>query len=42
MVQNPKEVIKNDLESKLVMQIHDELIFEFPDKEEEVLVRISC
>ena len=38
MVRIHKEIIKNDLESKLVMQIHDELIFEFPDKEEEVLV----
>ena len=40
MVRIHKEIIKNDLESKLVMQIHDELIFEFPDKEEEVLVRL--
>ena len=40
MVKIHKEIIKNDLESKLVMQIHDELIFEFPDKEEEVLVRL--
>ena len=32
--------MEHGLESKLVMQIHDELLFEFPEQEEEMLVKI--
>ena len=34
------EIISKKLESKLVLQIHDELLFEFPDNEEEILVKL--
>ena len=33
-------IIKQDLESKMVMQIHDELLFEFPEEEEEALLKL--
>ncbi len=33
-----KECIKKKMESKMILQIHDELLFEFPDSEEETLI----
>ena len=33
-------IIKQDLESKMVMQIHDELLFEFPEEEEDALLKL--
>ena len=33
-----KECIKKQMESKMILQIHDELLFEFPDSEEETLI----
>ena len=33
-------IIEQKLSSKMVMQIHDELLFEFPEEEEEALLRL--
>ena len=40
MIRIAEEISKLNLRSKLVLQIHDELIFEFPFEEEEVLIRL--
>ena len=40
MVKIHQEIMEHGLESKLVMQIHDELLFEFPEQEEEALVKL--
>ena len=40
MIRINEEISKLDLRSKLVLQIHDELIFEFPSEEEEVLIKL--
>ena len=40
MIRIAEEISKLNLRSKLVLQIHDELIFEFPSEEEEVLVKL--
>ena len=33
-------IIEQNLSSKMVMQIHDELLFEFPEEEEEAILRL--
>ena len=38
MVAIHKECIKKKMESKMILQIHDELLFEFPESEEETLI----
>ena len=38
MVAIHKECIKKKMESKMILQIHDELLFEFPDSEEDTLI----
>ena len=40
MVKIHQEIMEHGLESKLVMQIHDELLFEFPEEEEEALLEL--
>jgi len=32
-----REIKKRNLRSKMILQVHDELVFEVPDKEREVL-----
>ena len=40
MINIHREITKMHLRSKLVLQIHDELIFEFPNEEEDTLVKM--
>jgi len=40
MINIHQGIIEMDLRAKLVLQIHDELIFEFPSEEEEDLVKL--
>ena len=35
-----EEMSRLNLRSKMVLQIHDELIFEFPSEEQEVLLKL--
>ena len=35
-----KEIIQQEMKTKLILQIHDELLFEFPNDEEENLVKL--
>ena len=35
-----KNIIKNKMESKMILQIHDELLFEFPNSEKETLIKL--
>ena len=37
---NYKKLLKEDLKSKMILQIHDELLFEFPENEEDRLISI--
>ena len=41
MIRIAEEISKLNLRSKLVLQIHDELIFEFPSEEEEEVTTAS-
>ena len=38
MIEVQKEMKKNGLKSKMILQIHDELLFEYPVEEKDVLV----
>ena len=38
MIEVQKEMKKNGLKSKMILQIHDELLFEYPIKEKDFLV----
>ena len=40
MININNELIKNNFKSKMVLQIHDELIFEYPEEEEAILIRM--
>ena len=40
MIAIQKEMIKRGMKTKLILQIHDELLFEFPNDEEEILVKL--
>ena len=40
MIDIHKELLKEDLKSKMILQIHDELLFEFPEDEEDKLISI--
>ena len=40
MVNIQREIKNMNLKSKLVLQIHDELLFEFPESEEDILVKL--
>ena len=40
MIDIHEEISKLNLRSKMVLQIHDELIFEFPSEEQEVLLKL--
>ena len=40
MINIQKEIKKEELKSKMILQIHDELLFEFPKDEEDVLVPV--
>ena len=35
-----KNIVKNKMESKMILQIHDELLFEFPTSEKETLIKL--
>jgi len=37
MIDIQKEIENNKLESRLLLQVHDELVFEFPKKEKDLL-----
>jgi len=34
------EIVAQKMKSKMVLQIHDELLFEFPESEEELLIKL--
>ena len=38
MIEIKKEMEKNNLKSKMILQIHDELLFEFPVEEKDILI----
>ena len=38
MIDIQKEIKKEDLKSKMILQIHDELLFEFPKEEKDILI----
>ena len=38
MIEVQKEMKKNGLKSKMILQIHDELLFEYPVEEKDILV----
>ena len=38
MIEVQKEIEKNSLKSKMILQIHDELLFEYPYEEKDILV----
>jgi DNA polymerase-1 len=40
MIDIQNEIQVNNMKSKMVLQIHDELLFEFPIEEEKELVRL--
>lgn len=40
MINIDKEMVRNNLKSKMVFQVHDELVFEVLDEEKEILERI--
>ena len=40
MIEIKKEIEKNNLKSKMILQIHDELLFEFPVEEKDLLISI--
>ena len=40
MIAIQKEMIQWGMKTKLILQIHDELLFEFPNDEEEILVKL--
>lgn len=40
MVKTQKEITKNNLEAKMILQVHDELIFDVPENELSILIRI--
>ena len=40
MIDIQKKIINEDLKSKMILQIHDELLFEFPEDEEAKLIAI--
>ena len=40
MIGIQKEMIQRGMKTKLILQIHDELLFEFPNDEEEILVKL--
>ena len=40
MIAIQEELTKNTMKSKMILQIHDELIFECPQKEEDLLVNL--
>jgi DNA polymerase-1 len=40
MIAIQKEMIQRGMKTKLILQIHDELLFEFPNDEEEILVKL--
>ena len=40
MIDIHEEMSRLNLRSKMVLQIHDELIFEFPSEEQEVLLKL--
>ena len=40
MIDIYKKLLKEDLKSKMILQIHDELLFEFPEDEEDILISI--
>ena len=38
MINMQKELIKKQLKTKLIIQVHDELVFDAPDSELEILI----
>ena len=40
MINIQREIRNMNLKSKLVLQIHDELLFEFPESEEDVVIEL--
>ena len=40
MIAIQNEMIQRGMKTKLILQIHDELLFEFPNDEEEILVKL--
>ena len=40
MINIQREIKNMKLKSKLVLQIHDELLFEFPESEEDVIIEL--
>ena len=40
MIDIHKKLLKEELKSKMILQIHDELLFEFPEDEEDILISI--
>jgi DNA polymerase-1 len=40
MIKVQKEIAKNSLKSKMILQIHDELLFEYPVEEKDILVSL--
>ena len=40
MIDIHKKIIKEKMKAKMILQIHDELLFEFPKDEEDILVSI--
>ena len=40
MIDIHHKIISEGLKSKMIMQIHDELLFEFPDNEEQQIISL--
>ena len=39
LIRDPKHILDN-YKSKLILQIHDELLFEYPEEEEKTLLKL--